>query len=71
MTEKDTYKFNGHITLKKMKPKLPKSKDQATFDTKLKISNHSRNRLQTMASIGYSENQRTALDIALQTWYES
>ena len=71
MTEKDTYKFNGHITLEKMKPKLPKSKDQATFDTKLKISNHSRNRLQTMASIGYSENQRTALDIALQTWYES
>ena len=71
MTEKDTYKFNGHITLEKMKPKLPKSKDQATFDTKLKISNHSINRLQTMASIGYSENQRTALDIALQTWYES
>lgn len=55
-----------------------RSEDQArktvssvTFDTNLKISNHSRNKLQAMASIGYSENQRTALDIALQTWYEA
>lgn len=71
MTEKDTYKFNGHVTLEKMKPKLTKSKDQVTFDTNLKISNHSRNKLQAMASIGYSENQRTALDIALQAWYEA
>lgn len=65
------YKIKGHVTLEKMKPKLPKSKDQVTFDTNLKISNHSRNKLQAMASIGYSENQRTALDIALQAWYEA
>ena len=65
------YKINGHVTLEKMKSELPKNKDQVTFDTNLKISNHSRNKLQAMASIGYSENQRTALDIALQAWYEA
>ncbi|MCT6891239.1 MAG: DUF5388 domain-containing protein [Lactobacillus sp.] len=42
-----------------------------TFDTNLKISNHSRNKLQAMASIGYSENQRTAVDVALQAWYDT
>ena len=24
-----------------------------------------------MASIGYSENQRTAVDVALQAWYDT
>ena len=72
MAEKNnSYKINGHVTLEKIDPKLPENKDQVTFDTNLKISNHARNKLQAMASIGYSENQRTAVDIALQAWYDN
>ena len=41
-----------------------------TFDTNLKISNHARNKLQAMAMIGYSENQRLALDVAIQAFTE-
>lgn len=41
-----------------------------TFDTNLKISNHTRNKLQAMASIGYADTQRDAVDITLQTWIE-
>lgn len=72
MTENNnSYKINGHVTLEKIDPELPKNKDQVTFDTNLKISNHSRNKLQAMASIGYSENQRSAVDVALQAWYDT
>ena len=72
MTENNnSYKINGHVTLEKMDPELSENKDQVTFDTNLKISNHSRNKLQAMASIGYSENQRTAVDVALQVWYDT
>lgn len=41
-----------------------------TFNTNLKISNHSRNKLQTIATLGYAENQRLSLDIALRSFYE-
>lgn len=41
-----------------------------TFDTNLKISNHSRNKLLAMAMIGYAENQRLAVDTAIQSFYE-
>ena len=72
MTENNNfYKINGHVTLEKMASELPENKDQVTFDTNLKISNHSRNKLHAMASIGYSENQRTAVDVALQAWYDT
>ena len=67
----NSYKINGHVILEKIDPELPKNKDQVTFDTNLKISNHSRNKLQAMASIGYSENQRSAVDVALQAWYDT
>ncbi|KJY48085.1 uncharacterized protein JG29_16000 [Bombilactobacillus mellis] len=72
MTENNNfYKINGYVTLEKVDPELPENKDQVTFDTNLKISNHSRNKLQAMASIGYSENQRSAVDVALQAWYDT
>ena len=71
MTENNNfYKINGYVTLEKVDSELPENKDQVTFDTNLKISNHSRNKLQTMASIGYSENQRSAVDVALQARYK-
>lgn len=41
-----------------------------TFDTNLKISNHTRNKLQAMAMIGYAENQRLSVDTAIQSFYE-
>lgn len=71
MTKDGTYKINGKISLEKVKPKDFKNDDHVTFDTNLKISNHSRNKLQAMASIGYSENQRSAVDVALQAWYDT
>lgn len=72
MTENNNfYKINGYVTLEKVDSELPENKDQVTFDTNLKISNHSRNKLQAMASIGYSENQRSAVDLALQAWYDT
>ncbi len=71
MTKDGTYKINGKISLEKVNPELLENKDQVTFDTNLKISNHSRNKLQAMASIGYSENQRSAVDVALQAWYDT
>ena len=71
MTKDGTYKINGKISLEKVNPELLENKDQVTFDTNLKISNHSRNKLQAMASIGYSENQRSAVDLALQAWYDT
>lgn len=72
MTENNNfYKINGYVTLEKVDSELPENKDQVTFDTNLKISNHSRNKLQAMASIGYSENQRSAVDVALQAWYDT
>ena len=44
MTENNnSYKINGHVTLEKMDPELSENKDQVTFDTNLKISNHSKN----------------------------
>lgn len=67
----NTYKINGEIKLEKVEPKDFKNDDHVTFDTNLKISNHSRNKLQAMASIGYSENQRSAVDVALQAWYDT
>lgn len=71
MTKDGTYKINGKISLEKVEPKDFKNDDHVTFDTNLKISNHSRNKLQAMASIGYSENQRSAVDVALQAWYDT
>lgn len=71
MIKDGTYKINGKISLEKVNPELLENKDQVTFDTNLKISNHSRNKLQAMASIGYSENQRSAVDVALQAWYDT
>ena len=72
MTENNNfYKINGYVTLEKVDTELLENKDQVTFDTNLKISNHSRNKLQAMASIGYSENQRSAVDVALQAWYDT
>ena len=71
MTKDGTYKINGKISLEKVEPKDFKNDDHVTFNTNLKISNHSRNKLQAMASIGYSENQRSAVDVALQAWYDT
>jgi len=46
MTENNNfYKINGYVTLEKVDSELPENKDQVTFDTNLKISNHSRNKL--------------------------
>lgn len=42
-----------------------------TFDTNLKISNHSRNKLQTIANLGYADNQKNALDTALAAFFEN
>lgn len=42
-----------------------------TFDTNLKISNHSRNKLQAMSNLGYADNQRLSLDVSLESFYES
>lgn len=71
MENNNSYKINGHVTLEKMKLENKQHNEYVTFDTNLKISNHSRNKLQAMASIGYSENQRTAVDVALQSWYDT
>ncbi|MBS0953558.1 DUF5388 domain-containing protein [Lactiplantibacillus plantarum] len=47
-----------------------KTVSSVTFDTNLKISNHTRNKLQAMAMIGYAENQRLSVDTAIQSFYE-
>lgn len=43
---------------------------RVTFDTNLKISNHSRNKLQVIANLGYADSQKSALDLALQAFVE-
>ncbi|WP_434108406.1 DUF5388 domain-containing protein [Levilactobacillus brevis] len=42
-----------------------------TFDTNLKINNHIRNKLQAMAVLGYSDNQKAAIEVALSVYIES
>ncbi|MGJ3707157.1 DUF5388 domain-containing protein [Levilactobacillus brevis] len=45
--------------------------DSVTFDTNLKINNHIRNKLQAMAVLGYSDNQKAAIEVALSVYIES
>ena len=42
-----------------------------SFDTNLKISNHSRNKLQAIANLGYADSQKSALDLALQAFIDN
>ncbi|MGO3601484.1 MAG: DUF5388 domain-containing protein [Enterococcus faecalis] len=42
-----------------------------SFDTNLKISNHSRNKLQSIANLGYADSQKSALDLALQAFIDN
>ncbi|MBS0948684.1 DUF5388 domain-containing protein [Levilactobacillus brevis] len=48
-----------------------KTVDSVTFDTNLKINNHIRNKLQAMAVLGYSDNQKAAIEVALSVYIES
>ena len=41
-----------------------------TFNTNLKISNHTRNKLQAKSMIGYAENQRLSVETAIHSFYE-
>lgn len=41
-----------------------------TFDTNLRINNHSRNRLQAMVLSGNAESQKDAINIALASYFE-
>lgn len=61
MTKKDTYKFNGHVTLEKMKSELPKNKGQITFDTTLRMNNHLKNFMKALVILGYETTQQKAL----------
>lgn len=74
--KRKTEDFNPQVSahasdFDKTEKPLNNTVSSVTFDTNLKISNHSRNKLQAMASIGYSENQRSAVDVALQAWYDT
>lgn len=42
-----------------------------TFNTNLKMSNHTRNYLQSIALLGFAENQKSALDIAISAYLDS
>lgn len=56
------YKIKGHVTLEKMKPKLPKSKDQLTFDTTLRMNNHLKNFMKALVILGYETTQQKAVN---------
>ncbi|WP_288395104.1 DUF5388 domain-containing protein [uncultured Vagococcus sp.] len=47
------------------------SVESVTFDTNLKISNHSRNKLQSMANLGFATNQKNAIEVALDAYIDS
>lgn len=46
------------------------SAERITFDTNLKISNHSRNKLQALMSLGYTASQKDAIDLLFQSYRE-
>lgn len=44
--------------------------DTVTFDTNIKISNHTRNKLQAMATLGFARDQKSAVDIIFAAYRE-
>ena len=64
MDNNNYYKINGHVTLEKMDPELPKNKDQVTFYANVRIDNHSKNKAEALAAIGLYKSQKEAIDEA-------
>ena len=58
MENNNFYKINGHVILEKMKPNLPKNKDQVTFDTTLRMTNHLKNFMKAMVILGYAQHNK-------------
>jgi len=56
---------------KKESKKTQQEIASVTFDTNLKISNHTRNRLQAMTTLGYAETQKEAIDVVLEYFVNS
>lgn len=45
--------------------------ETVTFNTNIKISNHTRNKLQALANLGYSNSQKDAIDLLFTTFTET
>lgn len=44
--------------------------NRVSFNTNLKISNHSRNKLQSMVNLGHADSQKDAIDILFECFVE-
>lgn len=49
----------------KSKPKV------VTFNTNLKISNHARNMLQSLVTLGYTSTQKDGIELLYQTFFDT
>ncbi|MGM0260497.1 DUF5388 domain-containing protein [Enterococcus sp. AZ102] len=45
--------------------------EKVTFNTNIKISNHTRNRLQALANLGYASSQKDAIDLIFSAYLDT
>ena len=71
MTKKDTYKFNGQVSIEKTETKLndtyttDSKTDRITFYANVRIDNHIKNKAEALSAIGLYKSQKEAIDEAL------
>lgn len=59
--------IKGNKTAQELQPKKTSAKS-VTFNTNLKTSNHSRNKLQALMNLGYSGSQKDAIDFLFENF---
>jgi Holliday junction resolvasome RuvABC DNA-binding subunit len=57
-------------SVKDFENKPAKKATEVTFNTNLKITNHSRNKLQALMTLGYTQSQKDAIDLLFQSYRE-
>ncbi|MDF7639968.1 DUF5388 domain-containing protein [Lactobacillus sp. ESL0791] len=57
-------------SLDDLKEKKSSKLNEVTFDTNLKITNHSRNKLQALMTLGYTASQKEAIDLLFQVFHD-
>lgn len=60
------------VTLNDLDEKIkPVEIEKVTFNTNIKISNHTRNKLQALANLGYAGSQKDAIDLIFSAYLDT